>query len=186
MNLTTSLRPLDGLKDIKRQGWLYRGVPEVLCESVYDHSWNCVRAAFHYTGDRRLIEMMVVHDWAEVGVGDITPHDNVPLLEKYEMEREVMVGLTGGLQLGSHIMGLWEEFEACKTPRAMLGKQLDKLDAAVKALVYEHMGYDTSEFFSYTRERLQDERLLDVFDSLMRREHDLLDSHQVYFGMLGL
>ena len=64
-------------------------------------------------------------------------------------------------------------------------KQLDKLDAAVMALVYEQMGFEVSEFYPYSRNKLTDSALVQVFDTLLERNHNLQDSHRVYFNLLA-
>jgi hypothetical protein len=53
------------------------------------------------------------------------------------------------------------------TPRAQLAHQLDKLDAGVKALFYENLGFDTSEFYPYTMDRLSDPTLIKIFERLL-------------------
>ncbi|HIG96428.1 TPA: HD domain-containing protein [Candidatus Woesearchaeota archaeon] len=65
LGLAGSLRTLYHLKDLKRQGWLRRGVPPHLCESVAGHCYRTAQAGFHYTGDLRTTAMLFIHDWAE-------------------------------------------------------------------------------------------------------------------------
>lgn len=185
LSLFGSLKLLYGLTDLNREGWLRRGIPEYLCESVAGHIYRSARAAFHYTRDSRLVKMLSVHDWGEAIIGDITPHDNVDPHEKRRLETDAMKRITSPLPFGDKVMELWLEYEDGNTVRAKMAKQLDKLDAAVMALVYEDMGFNVSEFYPYTRERLSDPALLGVFDILLRREHDLRNSHNVYFRLLA-
>ena len=185
LGLVGSLKTVYGLKNLKRQGWLDRGVPDHLCESVAGHSYRTAQAGLHYTADSRVAKMLIVHDWGEGIVGDITPHDNVDPDEKRRLETEAMTRIVNPLPLGNRIMSLWLEYENGETPRAKTAKQLDKFDAAVMALVYENMGFDVSEFYPYTRDRLTDPTLLQVFDTLLERDHNLKDSHRVYFGLLA-
>ena len=185
LGLVGSIRTVYGLTDLKRQGWLDRGVPEHLCESVAGHSYRTSQAGFHYTRDSRMVRMLVVHDWGEGIVGDITPHDNVDPNEKRRLETDAMRRIVSPLPFGNQIMSLWLEYEDAKTPRAKTAKQLDKLDAAVMALVYEQMGFEVSEFYPYSRNKLTDSALVQVFDTLLERNHNLQDSHRVYFNLLA-
>ena len=184
LSLFGALRTLYGLKNLKRQGWLQRGIPEELCESVADHIHRTARAGSLYTADSHLVAMLRVHDWGESIIGDITPLDDIPLEEKHRREKEAMLRITRALPYGRKVMKLWEEYEAGRTNAARTAVQLDKLDASVTALMYEQMGYDTNDFHPYTRERLIDPTLIGIFNKLLRREHDLQKSHQVYFDLL--
>ena len=180
--------PLIGsLHEVERAGWRKRGVPSHLCESVLTHSVHAAQAAWYFTHDVRLTAMLVVHDLAESDprVGDITPHDKVDKEEKCRLETRAMVEITSRHLYGGAVMNLWLEYEEGRSRRAKVAKQLDKLDAAVMAFTYEGMGFDVSEFFPYTRARLVDVRLIDIFDVLCTRKHDLRDSHELYFGLLN-
>ncbi len=185
-NSMAALEILYGLKNVKRRGWLLRGVPPELCESDAGHLLSVTRAAFLYTRDGDLADMLMSHDWPEVICGDPTPSDNINPIIKHEAELAAMKEITNHLspkQRGRY-MGLWLEYEGKETPRSRLAHQLDKLDAAVKALYYENLGYDVSEFYPYTRQRLEDPNLINIFDRLMKRDFPLDKAHLVYFKLL--
>ncbi len=180
--------PLIGsLHEVERAGWRIKGVPSSLCESVLTHSLHAAQAAWYFTHDVRLTSMLAVHDLAESDprIGDITPHDKVEPEEKNRLETRAMVELTSRHLYGGAVMNLWLEYEEGLSRRAKVAKQLDKLDAAVMAFTYEGMGYDVSEFFVNTRARLADRSLIDIFEVLCTRKHDLRDSHEMYFGLLN-
>ncbi len=172
------------LANVPRAGWVRKGILGTLCESVADHSYRSAQAAWLFTGDLHLVQMLLVHDWAENIVGDITPHDKIPDIIKHAREREAMGTLTGIISYGSLAFSLWEEYTVGQTKRAILAKQLDKLDAGVLALRYEQMGFDVDEFFGYTEGKLFDSSLRGIFDTLRKREHNLLRSPEVYFSLL--
>jgi len=184
LTLVESLVTLYRLKNLKRAGWLRRGIPYHFCESVAGHSYRAAQAGFHYTQDLEMVKMLLFHDLAEAIVGDITPHDGVDPAQKRTLEIEAIGRITAPLPYGTRIMQLWQEFERGETSRSRIARQVDKLDAAVMALVYENRGFNVSEFYAYTRKRLQDPRLVNIFDILLRREHNLPDSHRVYFRLL--
>lgn len=61
------------LKEVKRTGWVLKGVKEV--ESVADHTWRMQFFILLLTpsslNKTKLLEMCVIHDLGESGVGDI-------------------------------------------------------------------------------------------------------------------
>lgn len=133
-----------GLKDLARAGWVRVGVPAP--ESVAAHSWGVALLAAFFCPpalDReKLLIMAILHDLAEVRVGDITPHDGIPHAEKHRREREAMAVL-----LGDHpaLLAIWHEAEAGESPEARLLKQLDRMDLGVQARRYASRGHDVAE-----------------------------------------
>jgi len=184
-NIVNSMKILRQLNDLKRKGWLLRGVPPEKCESVADHCYSAAKAGFYYSRDLHLTAMLLIHDWPEAISGDFTPHDKVDPQVKHSLEYEAMQSITKPLPYGNRIMDLWLEYEEKATKRAKLAHQLDKLDAGVKALFYEDLGFDTSEFYPYTLEKLTDRTLIRIFERLLEKNHPLQDSHRVYFKMLA-
>jgi putative hydrolase of HD superfamily len=74
------------LKRTPRTGWLDRGVPPDLTESVADHSfrvtlmtWLAAAEAPELDRDR-VLKLALIHDLAEAITGDLTPHDSNELL----------------------------------------------------------------------------------------------------------
>lgn len=85
-----------GLKRLYRQGWLKRDVPELVCESVADHSFGTAmlallvagRPPFQDADPDKACRMAMVHELGEVYAGDITPVDGVSKEDKHALERE--------------------------------------------------------------------------------------------------
>ncbi len=72
------------LRDLKRSGWLKRGVPQSLAEDVFVHTIKVARAAEIISLGRpslnrdKLLRMILIHDIAELGkIGDVTPSDGI-------------------------------------------------------------------------------------------------------------
>jgi len=66
------------LKEVRRKGWVDRGVPDA--ESVADHSYRVALLAWALARTRgldaeRAMLIGLVHDLAEAEVGDETPYD---------------------------------------------------------------------------------------------------------------
>lgn len=133
------------LKHLDRAGWKRVGVTHP--ESVAAHSWGVALLALVRCPpaiDRdRVVAMAILHDLAEVRVGDLTPHDGVPRAEKHRRERAAIEDL---LATHPELLALWEEAEAGVTPEAKFLKELDRADMELQAEIYAAAGHDTSEF----------------------------------------
>ena len=137
-----ALKEALGLKDVVRAGWVRAGVENP--ESVAAHSWGMALLATQLCPDdlnlQRVLELCILHDIAEVHVGDITPHDNVTPEEKYRRESEAIQ------QMGIDAADAFEEYEAQQSPESRFVRYLDKLDMALQAENYEAQNLDLSEF----------------------------------------
>jgi putative hydrolase of HD superfamily len=160
------------LKQLYRQGWLRRGIPERQCESVAEHAFAvAVLALFlvdaHYPDlDRdKVLRMALLHDFGEIYAGDLTPADAVPPEEKHRREADAVAKVLGKLPKGAEYVALWQEYEARATPEAQLVWQVDRLEMGLQASVYERQGpADLSEFYGSAREALSMPELRAVLD----------------------
>jgi putative hydrolase of HD superfamily len=143
------------LKDVKRQGWVNKGVPEP--ESVAAHSWGMAILAMRLCPPDldllRVLKLCLLHDLPEVVVGDLTPDDDTST--KAEDEHTAMK------QLAPQWLDVFEEYEQQSTPEAVFARRLDKLDMGLQARVYmEHTDLDLSVFLESARKTLGDDALL--------------------------
>jgi putative hydrolase of HD superfamily len=75
------LRTIQGLKRVKRTGWIDRGVPLPEVESVADHSYLTALIAWLVALDDpdldadRVLKLAIIHDIAESIVGDAPPYE---------------------------------------------------------------------------------------------------------------
>jgi putative hydrolases of HD superfamily len=151
------------LKQLKRQGWIDRGVDQP--ESVADHSYRvALMTLVTSTRDldidvERAVRLALVHDLPESLTGDITPFDDrlndgetdaadlFHSLPEYSQqadeaktaaERVAIHELTASLpdDLRDMLVDAWEEYEAAQTPEARLVRQIDKLETWLQALEY--------------------------------------------------
>ena len=133
------------LKEVDRAGWKRVGVSRP--ESVAAHSWGVALLALLRCpagmNREKLLAMAVLHDLAELRVGDLTPHDGVTKDEKHRRERAAMDEL---LAERPDLRAIWDEAAAGASPEARLLKALDRADMGLQAEVYAALGYDTSEF----------------------------------------
>jgi putative hydrolase of HD superfamily len=132
------------LKSLWRQGWLQAGLPEKKCESVADHSFASAILAWlvaeEYRTDldmEKIIKMALLHEVGEIYAGDLTPNDNVSQNEKFLLEYSSMKKVLSKLPNAKAWCELWEEFDRGKTAEAVFVKQIDKLEMALQAKIYE-------------------------------------------------
>ena len=148
------LKEILGLKNVLRTGWVRSGVDSP--ESVAAHSWGMSMLALKLTPGHlnleRILSMCIVHDVPEVRVGDLTPHDDTST--KAEDEHKAMQ------ELAPEWVALLEEYEQGETPESKFVKQLDKLDMALQADIYQsNQGISLEEFIESARLRIEDEEL---------------------------
>jgi putative hydrolase of HD superfamily len=128
------------LKMTKRAGWTHSGLPESKTESVSDHTYMVCLMAYvlapNEVVDRvHALQLAMVHDLPEAIVGDMVP-DEVTPLEKQRREREAITLLAEELS-DSSIAELWEEFERGESGEERFVRELDKLEMALQAGIYE-------------------------------------------------
>ena len=157
------------LKGLDRAGWTRVGVDGP--ESVAAHSWGVawlVVALCPAELDRgKALAYAVIHDLAEVRVGDITPRDGVSAEDKAAREEAAMDGLTVALQ---HVRALWAAYEAQADPEARFVRQLDRLDMALQAVRYHEAGHAGMDEFLASAERFVDDpRLVPLIRELRTR-----------------
>jgi putative hydrolase of HD superfamily len=149
-----------GLKAVARAGWVRRGLTDV--ESVAAHSWGVAWLALALAPphlDRaRLLTYAILHDLAEVRVGDITPADAVPPAEKRAREAAACAQL---LAPWPALLAAWTDYEAQADDEARFVRQLDRLDMALQARWYAARdGLEPGAFFESAARAIVDRDLL--------------------------
>ena len=161
-------------KHLYRQGWLHQWISLENCESVAEHSF-CVALLALVLADEysieldtaKVIRMALIHDLGEIYAGDFTPADNIYRKDKYELEKQSVVKVLDKLPHGFKWIELWEEYETGESTESQFVKQLDKLEMALQASVYEHQGFgDLSAFFNSTDRYLSSFELKLIFIKL--------------------
>jgi len=172
------IRTVESLKRVKRAGWVREGVPDP--ESVADHSFG-VSVLCHLLADNlnvdkeKLIKMALVHDLAEVEVGDQVLQRGSQTLasrkKRFEQEKEFLEKLFSRIPDKNEYLNFWLEFEEQKTREAIICKQLDKLETAFQALEYEKDVEPSKldEFFVNTRMHLKEPILIKMFDEMEKQ-----------------
>jgi putative hydrolase of HD superfamily len=132
------------LKQLYRQGWLLRGIPTERCESVAEHSFGVAMLAMLLAprdlDPLKTLQMALIHDLGEVYAGDIVPGAGISPQEKHRLEQASVEQIFAALPEAQHYRELWLEFERGSRPEARFVRQIDRLEMAFQALVYEGQG----------------------------------------------
>ncbi len=168
------LNEFSTLKNLYRQGWLKRSVPEEKCESVADHTLGTALLSllmaenYHPEADLlKVLRMALIHEAGEVYAGDITPVDGVSAEEKHRRELESALRVFDALPRAGEYLSLWEEFERTDTLEARIVRQADRLEMALQTLYYEKLGYwDFTEFFDNTEPLMKFPEFQELFTEI--------------------
>lgn len=177
----------DALGDLKRTGWVNRGVENP--ESVQEHIIslldivNSLEELLSVEEKDDLFNMLEVHDWPEAIHGDqvIFTYDEKEFAllkaDKFEKEKAALVSICEKLnEKGKEIMALWLRFETSPDPAASFGRQLDKYQAVEKALEYETSQNTPlfKEFLEYARPKITHPILLRKIQELEEEFRNML------------
>ncbi len=140
------------LKQLYRQGWLLRGIPAERCESVAEHTFGAalltMLLAPRDLDPLKTLQMALIHDLGEVYAGDIVPGAGISPQEKHRLEQAGVEKIFAALPEGARYRALWLEFEQGSTPEARFVRQIDRLEMAFQALIYEGQGQaDLADFY---------------------------------------
>jgi putative hydrolase of HD superfamily len=138
------LLEVQALDRIPRSGYVLRGVADP--ESVTEHTWHVLLLVWTL-GPRiegidvhRAMEIALVHDLAELRIGDLprTSSHYFPAGAKKEAEAAAMADVLA--PVAERALPLYEEYQQGTTPEARLVKACDKLQLMLKVAVYERWG----------------------------------------------
>ena len=102
--------------------------------------------------------MALVHDMAELLVGDITPVDNVPKEEKGRREAATMdylcrdlLGGSGEQEQGDDIREIFQEYEDSKTLDSLFVHDVDKVELLLQMVEYEKQGGGAKDLGEFSK-----------------------------------
>lgn len=148
---------IERLKTTKREGWRRFGIDR---ESIADHMYRMSVIAMLAPPSltpridlAKCIKMCLVHDMAELLVGDITPVDGVAKPEKNRREAATMDFLTRDLlddsPAAAEMRAVWHEYEDAQTLDSHFVHDVDKMELLLQMVEYEKRGagaLDLGEF----------------------------------------
>lgn len=143
----------------------------------------------------KCMKMCLIHDMAELLVGDITPVDGVAKPEKNRREAATMDYLTGNLLrgvaggvTGEEMRAIWQEYEDSKTIDSHFVHDVDKMELLLQMMEYErHSGgaLDLGEF-AYVARNMTLPETRQWADDLLREREQFWDGKAHVQGEKGL
>ncbi|CAK85048.1 unnamed protein product (macronuclear) [Paramecium tetraurelia] len=167
------------LKFVKRKGWT-RFPPIKEVESVADHSWMIQMIALSLPTNElnkdKCIKIALLHDLAEVIVGDIIPSENMPANEKKQKEDNAMRMMVQDLDedIKNELYSIHKEYENGESIEAEVVRELDKLEMLFQAFDYEQKyNVRLDEFYS-CEGRIKTKYVRPLLDELLKQREQFL------------
>ena len=146
-----TLIELQRLKRLDRTGWTLRGLPNGT-ESVAAHSFG-VSVTAMLLADRcvaqgvtvdveKLLRIALLHDWAEVRVGDMprTATLYFGAATRKQAETAAFTDVVSGVDGSARYKSLYDDYEQRQSLEARLVKAADVLDLLIEVLALERAG----------------------------------------------
>ncbi len=168
------LLELETLDRVPRSGYLLRGVADG--ESVAEHSFHLALIVLllaprepELDGGRAL-ELALVHDLAELRVGDLprTAARYFPADAKHAAERAAAAEILA--PAAPEIASRYQEYERGESREARFVKACDKLQLMLKVAVYQHWGHTGLAEFWRHPENFPDREFRSVAEVFARLE----------------
>jgi len=141
---------LVALTSLARTGWMLRGVPSSIAESVAEHLFIAsiiayelaveVRSLGFQVNPERAAIIALAHDLAEAIVGDITRRAGIgEAKEEAEARAYTVLEVSGGLK------EMYEEYRSGATLESVIARISDSLATYLKARFYRSLGYKVDD-----------------------------------------
>lgn len=163
------------LKNVPRQGWIDKLKVEH-SESVSDHTYSMTVMGLIYSEILKLdtlkvLKMSLLHDLVESKTGDITPNQ-ISKKEKLLLEKRTMTDILNKLpeELEKEFTILWDEFQENTSSESVLVHELDKLEMALQAKIYEKKGFsEIQSFLDSTESHIKNNELKELFTKIIKQ-----------------
>ena len=150
-NMLSTLIELQRLKRLDRTGWTLRGLPNGT-ESVAAHSFGVSATAMLLADSciaqglkvdvEKLLRIALLHDWAEVRVGDMprTATLYFGADARKQAETAAFRDVISGVGYENSYAALYDDYEQRQSLEARLVKAADVLDLLIQVLALERAG----------------------------------------------
>ena len=164
------------LKNISRQGWVDK-LSLKHPESVADHSYSmaimgmAISDLENYNSEK-ILKMILLHDLAESKIGDYTPNQ-ISKENKVKIENnaydEMISALPESIKL--QYAQIWEEYQKHESPESKIVHQIDKLEMALQAKMYQKDGSSkeaVESFFKSAEEGITHPKLREILNQILQ------------------
>lgn len=141
----------------------------------------------------KCMKMCLIHDMAELLVGDITPVDGVAKPEKSRRELETMQYLTsnmlrGNSATGEDILAVWQEYEDSETLDSTYVHDIDKLELLLQMVEYERCGKGALDLgeFAYVASKVVLPEMRERADEVLREREQFWAGTEHKHGEKGV
>ena len=166
------------VKDVKREGWIRRKI--YMPESIADHMYGCYMLGIFFLPNTiehcidyeivdkdnyklyskdKILQMLLLHDLAEVKIGDIVTQEKEQKDSEKESKRfdyyEFLCSFPKIYGLGNRKV-LWDEFVEKSTINAKIANDIDKIEPVIQAYHYRNKEemIDIDEWIDYARQKI--------------------------------
>lgn len=163
------------LKNIPRQGWIDK-LSINNPESVADHTFSMamigmIISDLENMNSEKILKMILIHDLAESEVGDIVP-EKMSIKEKQRLENIAFEKIIKNLpdQLITKYDKMWKEYQENNSPESQMVHQIDKLEMALQAKVYQKQGHSQEKletFLESAKNSITHPKLKELFTKII-------------------
>jgi len=164
------------LKKISRQGWIDK-LSLDNPESVADHSYlmaviSMVISDLENYNSEKILKMVLLHDLAESKIGDYTPKQ-IDKEKKNKLENNAFVEIVEELPdfIKSQYLQIWKEYQGNISPESKIVHQIDRLEMAIQAKIYQENGHPQEKlesFFESAKADITDPKLKELFTKIIK------------------
>jgi len=173
--LLNFLKTTANLKKIPRQGWVDK-LSLIHPESVADHSYSMaimsmVISDMNNYDSEKILKMVLLHDLAEEKIGDYTP-EKINKEKKKELENYAFYEIIENLpeKIKSQYSKIWKDYQCEFSPESKLVHQIDRLEMALQAKIYQKEGHsqeNLESFFESAKKDIIDPKLKELFTKII-------------------
>jgi len=188
--MLSTLIELQRLKRLDRTGWTLRGLPNGT-ESVAAHSFGVCAAAMLLADEllaqgvsidvEKVLRMALLHDWAEVRVGDMpriaTAYFGAEA--RKEAETRAFIDVVSDLKKDLYT-ALYQDYEQRSSLESRLVKAADVLDLLVQLLALERAGargldefWEVADNPEFNLEGVAEQIVLELLRSILKARSEL-------------
>jgi len=164
------------LKKIPRQGWIDKLTLDNP-ESVADHSYSMavmsmVISDLENYNSEKILKMVLLHDLAESKIGDYTP-EQLSNEKKNKLENNAFDEIIKNLPdlIKSQYLQIWQEYQGNNSPESKIVHQIDRLEMALQAKIYQKDGHSQEKlesFFESAKTDITDPKLKELFTKIIK------------------
>ncbi len=122
----------------------------------------------------KILKMVLLHDLAESKIGDYTPKQ-LSKEKKNNLENNAFNEIIKDLPdlIKSQYLQIWQEYQENISPESKIVHQIDKLEMALQAKIYEKEGHSQEKlesFFESAKADITDPKLKELFTKIIEDE----------------